>query len=111
MIIKTKQTRYMTKHTQAVNNELSQLAADARALMVATSDVAGEKVADARKHLAAALDGAREAAGRIRERAAEQVRGVDQSVRGHPYQAIAIGVGVGGITGYFLGRRRNGNRH
>ena len=39
------------------------LAEDARALMAATADVAGEKVGEARKRLAAALDRAKEIAG------------------------------------------------
>ena len=100
----------MTKQTQAVNNELSQLADDARALMAATSDVAGEKVADARKRLAAALDSAREVAGRVRDKAVEGAKLADQTVRENPYQAIAIGVGLGTILGYLLARRRSGIR-
>ncbi len=49
----------MDKQRQAISNDLSTLAEDARALMTATADVAGEKVSEARQRLAAALETAR----------------------------------------------------
>ena len=99
----------MTKQTKAMNNEMGQLADDARALMTATADVAGEKVADARKRLAAALDSAKDMAGRVRDRAVEGARMADETVREHPYQAIVIALGVGAIMGCLLARRRSRN--
>src|ERR1039458_1292124 len=44
----TQNTTNMSKHTQAPSNDMGTLAEDARALMAATTDVAGEKVAEAR---------------------------------------------------------------
>ena len=44
----------MNKPTQAIRADVGQLAEDARALMTATAEVAGEKVEEARKRLAAA---------------------------------------------------------
>ncbi len=101
----------MNKQTQAISNEMGHLADDARALMVATADVAGEKVSEARKRLAAALDRGREMYGRARERAIEGAKVADEAVHEHPYQAIAIGVGVGALLGYLITRRcsRNGD--
>jgi ElaB/YqjD/DUF883 family membrane-anchored ribosome-binding protein len=99
----------MTKQTHAMNNEMGQLADDARALMTATADVAGEKVADARKRLAAALDSAKDMAGRVRDKAVEGARMADETVREHPYQAMAIALGVGAIIGCLLARRRYRN--
>jgi ElaB/YqjD/DUF883 family membrane-anchored ribosome-binding protein len=72
--------------------------------------VAGEKVGEARKRLAAALDSAREVAGRVRDKAVEGAKAADEAVREHPYQAIAIGVGVGAILGYLAARRCRGSR-
>jgi ElaB/YqjD/DUF883 family membrane-anchored ribosome-binding protein len=95
----------MSKQTQATGEETGQLAEDARALMAATADVGGEKVADARRRLAAALERAKEFAGRVRDRAVEGAKAADEAVHEHPYQAIAIGVGLGMIIGYLLGRR------
>ena len=78
----------------------AQLAEDARALMAATADVAGEKVGEARKRLAAALESAKEIAGSVRDKAVAGAKAADEAVHEHPYQAIAIGVGVGAILGY-----------
>jgi ElaB/YqjD/DUF883 family membrane-anchored ribosome-binding protein len=101
----------MNKQTQAISNEMGHLAEDARALMVATADVAGEKVSEARKRLSAALDRGREMYGRAREQAIEGAKVADEAVHEHPYQAIAIGVGVGALLGYLITRRcsRNGD--
>jgi len=73
--------------------------------MTATADVAGEKVGEARKRLAAALENAKHIAANVRDRAVAGAKVADQSVHEHPYQAIAIGVGVGALMGYLLARR------
>jgi ElaB/YqjD/DUF883 family membrane-anchored ribosome-binding protein len=101
----------MNKETQAITEDMGQLAHDARALLAATADVAGEKVSEARKRLAAALERAKEVAGAVRDKAVAGAKIADQSVRENPYQAIAIGVGVGVLVGFLLGRRcsRNGD--
>jgi len=99
----------MDKQTQAIRNDMGQLAEDARALMAATADVAGEKVGEARKRLAAALERGREIYGRVREKAVEGAKAADEAVHEHPYQAIAIGVGVGTILGYLIARRCSRN--
>lgn len=99
----------MSKETQAIGHDVSQLAEDARALMAATADVAGEKVGEARKRLAAALESGKEIYGRVKEKAIEGAKVADKTVRENPYQAIAIGVGVGALVGYLLGRRCSRN--
>jgi ElaB/YqjD/DUF883 family membrane-anchored ribosome-binding protein len=88
------------------------LAEDARALMAATADVAGEKVGEARERLAAALEHAKEIAGRVRDKAVRTApKAADEAVHEHPYKAIAIGAGVGSIIGFIVARRcsRNGD--
>ena len=100
----------MTKTTQTSGDEISQLAEDARALIAATADVAGDKVGEARKRLAAALERGKEMYGQVREKAMEGAKAADQAVHEHPYQAIAIGVGVGALVGYLIARRCPGNR-
>jgi len=95
----------MNKPIQAIHNDLGQLAEDAHALMAATADVAGEKVGEARNRLAAALERTKEIYGRVREKAVEGVKAADEVVRENPYQAIAIGVGVGALVGYLVARR------
>ena len=107
--MKTNET--MNKEMQAIRNDVGTLAEDARALMAATADVAGDKVAEARKRLGAALESGKELYGRVRDKAVEGARAADETVREHPYQAIGIAFGVGALLGYLLTRRgsRNGN--
>lgn len=95
----------MSKETQAITNDLGQLAQDAQALMSATTDVAGDKVVEARKRLAAALERAKEIAGNVRDKAVAGAKATDAAVHENPYQAIAIGVGVGALLGFLIARR------
>src|SRR5471030_3233310 len=95
----------MSKETQAISNDIGQLAEDARALMAATADVAGEKVGEARKRLSAALEHAKEIASRVRDKAVQGAKAADEAVHEHPYPAIAVAVGVGAVLGYLLARR------
>src|SRR5476649_1400334 len=95
----------MSKHTPAASHDIGSLAEDARALMAATADVAGEKVGEARNRLTAALERAKEIAGNVRDKAVAGAKVTDQTIRENPYQAIAISVGVGAILGYILARR------
>ena len=95
----------MNKETHATHNNIGSLAEDARALMAATADVAGEKVGAARNRLASALERAKEIAGNVRDKAVAGAKVTDQTIRENPYQAIAIGVGVGAIIGFMLARR------
>ncbi|MCD6049190.1 MAG: protein ElaB [Verrucomicrobia bacterium] len=95
----------MSKNTKAISHDVEQLAEDARALMTATADVAGDKVDAARQRLASALERTKEMCGQVRDKAVESARAADAVVREHPYQAIAIGVGVGALIGYLVARR------
>ena len=101
----------MDKQTQATSSDMGTLAEDARALMAATADVAGEKVSEARKRLAAALESGKKIFGRVKDKAVEGAKATDEAVREHPYQALAVAFGVGAIVGYLISRRcsRNGD--
>jgi ElaB/YqjD/DUF883 family membrane-anchored ribosome-binding protein len=102
----------INKQTRAISNDMGTLAEDASALLAATADVAGDKVAEARKRLAAALEHGKELLGRVREKAVGGAKATDQLVRENPYQTIAIVLGVGAVIGYIVARRcsRNGDR-
>ena len=95
----------MDKQKRADENGMGNLADDARALMAATADVAGDKVVEARKRLAAALDSGKQIFGRVREKTVESAKAADQVVRENPYQSLVIAVGVAVVIGYLLGRR------
>ncbi len=95
----------MNRQARAISNDVGRLADDARALMTATAGVAGEKVGVARRRVAAALERGRETYGRVRERAREGTKAADEALHEHPYQAMAVGVGVGALIGYLVARR------
>jgi ElaB/YqjD/DUF883 family membrane-anchored ribosome-binding protein len=95
----------MEKNKHANKIDMGTLADDARALMAATADVAGEKVGEARERLAAALESAKEVAENIRDKTVAGAKTTDQAVRKHPYKALAIGVGAGLLIGFLAGRR------
>lgn len=100
----------MNQPTQDTSSDINQLADDARALMAATADVAGDKVSEARQRLAAALDRGKQLYGRARDKAVEGAKAADEAVHAHPYQAIAIGVGVGALVGYLIARQCSSKR-
>ena len=95
----------MDKHKKANENDSDTLAQDARGLIAATADVAGDKVAEARRRLTAALDSGKEVFVRVREKAVEGAKAADQVVRENPYQTLAIAFGVGAVIGFLLARR------
>jgi len=101
----------MNKHTQAIRNDMSALADDARDLVAATADIAEEKVSAARKRLAAALEDGKDIYGRARDKAVEGARAADEALHEHPYPAVGIALGVGALVGYLVAVRcsRNGN--
>ncbi len=70
------------------------MAEDARELLTATVDVAGDKVGEARQRVMAALDKAKKGA-----------QATDKAVHQHHYKAIAIAAGAGLVLGYFLASR------
>lgn len=95
----------MDKQTQACVPDMGTLAEDARALMAATADVAGEKVDEARQRLAAALERGKEMCGRVRDKAVEGAKVADTAVHEHPYQAIGLAFLGGALIGYLTARR------
>jgi len=95
----------MIKHKLAETNDMGTLAEDGCALMAATADVAGNKVADARQRLATALENEKELAGQVREKAVERAKTVKQAAYKNPGQTIAIAFGVGAVIGLPLARR------
>jgi ElaB/YqjD/DUF883 family membrane-anchored ribosome-binding protein len=99
----------MNKQTKEESPDMGTLAEDARALMAATADVAGEKVSEARKRLAAALESGKELYGRVRDKAVEGAKVADKAVHEHPYEAIGIAFGIGALAGYLLARRCSRN--
>jgi ElaB/YqjD/DUF883 family membrane-anchored ribosome-binding protein len=99
----------MSKQTQAISNDVGQLAEDARALVTATADDAKAKVNEARQHIATAVESGKALCSRARDRAIEGAKVADETVHAHPYQAIGIAFGLGALIGDLLARRYSHN--
>jgi ElaB/YqjD/DUF883 family membrane-anchored ribosome-binding protein len=95
----------MEKENQTLADYMGMLTKDAEALVLATSDVAGEQVKQARERLAAALDSGKEMYQHVRDKAVEGAKATDQAVRERPYQAIGIAFGIGALLGCLLSRQ------
>ena len=99
----------MDRNTQDIGQDLGRLAEDARALISATADVAGDRVGEARKRLEKALENGREIYHRARDRAIAGAKVTDAAIHQHPYQAMMVGVGVGALLGYLIARKSDRN--
>lgn len=86
------------------NKIIGQLAKDAAALVAATNDVAGEQVQEARRRVDLALVSAKTVYGQLCNKAVDGTNAVNELVHKNSYQAIAIGLGVGAVLGYFIAR-------
>lgn len=93
------------RHSSAHAHDLEDLAEDAKALLVATADVAEEKVVEARERLTAVLERGRESWCHVQDRAVEGAKLTGKAVRKHPYQALGFAFGFGAILGLFMARR------
>lgn len=93
------------KRNAAAHHDVQSLKEDAQALLAATADVAGEKVADARKRVAAALEKGRETWEYLQEQAVKRAEAADEVIREHPYHSIGVAFGLGALVGFLLSRR------
>lgn len=82
-----------------------QLAEAARALLAATADVAGDKIAEIRERLNETLQNDRNLYQRVRDQATAGTRAVDRVMHTNPYQAAAIGIGCGVLVGFVAARQ------
>ena len=73
--------------------------------MVATSEVAGEKVAEARERLNEALERTKELYGEAAVQAKAVAKAGKKFVRSNPYAAIGMAMGFALLVGILMGRR------
>jgi ElaB/YqjD/DUF883 family membrane-anchored ribosome-binding protein len=91
----------MNRHKRTAN-DLGTIAQHAQDLVAATADVAGEKVAAARRQLHDALEQGREFYTEAHDGVAAKAQAADEFIRGQPYAALGIGVGLGVLIGLLL---------
>ncbi len=96
-------TRYETP--DALRHDSRTLAADARALLEATANIADEAVTDARQRLSDALDNSKDLYNRLQDRAVQGAKVADKTIRENPYQSIGVAFGIGALLGFLLARK------
>ena len=94
----------MKRHVET--HDLESLVADAKALLVATADMAEDKVVEARKRLNGALERGKDAWSTMQAKAVESNKATDEMIRSHPYQSVGIAFGVGALLGLLIARRK-----
>jgi ElaB/YqjD/DUF883 family membrane-anchored ribosome-binding protein len=91
----------MNQEIHAIRHDVEELTQHARALFVATADIATEKVVVARDQLDAILNRSRHATEALYDSATEGVRYCRDGIRKHPYETLAVGLAIGAVIGFF----------
>jgi ElaB/YqjD/DUF883 family membrane-anchored ribosome-binding protein len=92
---------------QSLSSNARTLAADARALVEATSRLTDQKVAAARRRLQAALEAGEETFHYVENKMIKGARVADRAVQRHPYRGMLIAFGIGIFLGFGLRRPRD----
>lgn len=69
------------------------------------ADMARDNIHEVHKVLSAAVEHGKDLCGDVRDKAVEKAKAADQVVRGNPYQAIGIALGVGALLGFLASFR------
>lgn len=101
----------MTKEAdmQKLGSDLKELAGDAEAMLQATAEQTGEKMAELRRRLSSALDSAKATYRRLEEKTMAGAKVADKKIREHPYESIGLAAGaafgLGLLIGVLAGRK------
>jgi ElaB/YqjD/DUF883 family membrane-anchored ribosome-binding protein len=95
--------------TNTLAHDFQEVVSDAQALLETMGTEGGAKVAEMKKRVQASIDAARKQLGELQvsvtEGAKAAAKTTDQYVHDNPWNAIAIGAGVGVVLGYLVARR------
>jgi ElaB/YqjD/DUF883 family membrane-anchored ribosome-binding protein len=98
-------TRAHFETPSAVSHDAGTLVEDARKLLDATSEIADEKITAARKRLTDALETGKETYENLQGKVVKGAKIADRTVRRHPYESIAVALGIGALIGFLFSRR------
>jgi ElaB/YqjD/DUF883 family membrane-anchored ribosome-binding protein len=98
---------HVAESPEEMVEHVSRLMGEAEALLVGpVADRAGEKMAQLRERLRDLQSRASSAYGDAREKVVEGAKRTDETIRSHPYESLAIALGVGVLLGALLRRNR-----
>ena len=85
---------------------LRQLVAETEQLVADASEPAAEKMADIRARIGRANDSLQEFYSTYRQKIIDGARRADETIRMHPYESLAVSLGLGVVLGALLRRSR-----
>jgi ElaB/YqjD/DUF883 family membrane-anchored ribosome-binding protein len=100
------------RNTKAVKDDAQQLLTDLRALGLeaekliegSASEFTDTALSRVREQFRSAQERFSELYGTAREKTLAGAKYTDEAVRANPYQSVAIGIGVGLLAGFLIGR-------
>ncbi len=95
----------MNTKSNGIQENMENIADDARALLAATADVTEEQVIEARNRLTAAMSAAKETCADLQKKAVQGAKAADKVIRDKPYHAVGVAFGLGALVGFLLSRR------
>jgi ElaB/YqjD/DUF883 family membrane-anchored ribosome-binding protein len=98
-----------TKHTpEELISQINNLMEEAEALLVGpASEKVGDRIHDIQQRLKSAQARLGEIYGNARDKVVDSAKYTDKAIRSHPYESLAVALGVGVLLGALL-RRNNG---
>lgn len=105
--MKNDSARVADHNPEEMVEQISNLMSEAEALLVGpVSDRASEKMSQLRSRLQDLQERASSAYGDAREKVVAGAKKTDETIRSHPYESLAIALGVGVLLGALLRRNR-----
>jgi len=105
--MKNRQESSTSETPEQLIEHISRLMAEAEAMITGpVTDQAGGKLADIKARLESARERLTDAYGRARLGVVAGVKYTDETIRLHPYQSLAVALGVGVLVGALI-RRSN----
>lgn len=89
---------------EKILEELKDLLEDGEELVRSSSGDVRKKGRKVRHELTEALESAREACHQLESQVNDAVETTDRSIRKHPYRSVGIGLGIGFLLGWLMGR-------
>lgn len=94
---------------ERVMADLQALAHDTETLIRATAENAGDKAREARTRVLGALERAKTTCAELQAQSVQSARAAakqaDETIRAHPYESLAIALGIGILVGAVLRRK------